>query len=233
MTVPQVGPWVEQWLSQPRFAVYLNAAQHDRQRALELYEWNAEVSAAFHHDLAHLEVALRNTYDRALLRNTRSGERHWVFQPRRYFPPQQHIAANGVRYDANKTARRNIDDAITKASSGRVAPAPGKVIAELSFGFWRYLSVKRQHDTLWVPYLHHAFRPGVSRRSVDKPVGRLHSLRNRVAHHEPLLALNLAEHHNDLLTLAGLISPELRDYIAAYSALPRLMRAVTRFGPES
>lgn len=223
MTTPPPGPWVEQWLSQPRFAVYLRAAGHDRQRALAYYEWNAEVSAAFHHDLAHLEIALRNAYDRALLASTGPGEYHWIFQARRYFPPQWHTAANGVRYDANKTARKNLDEAITKATAGGTTPGPGKVIAELSFGFWRYLSVKRHHDSLWVPYLHRAFRSRVSRRTVDTPVGRLHSLRNRVAHHEPLLALNLTERHTDLLTVAGLISPELRDYIASHSTLPRLL----------
>ncbi|GAA4387400.1 hypothetical protein GCM10023153_01750 [Ornithinibacter aureus] len=34
--------------------------------ALDLYEWNAEISAALLRDLAHLEVGLRNAYDRAL-----------------------------------------------------------------------------------------------------------------------------------------------------------------------
>jgi hypothetical protein len=34
------------------------------------------------------------------------------------------------------------------------------VVAELSLGFWRYLSVKRHEKHLWVPYLHHAFPAG-------------------------------------------------------------------------
>jgi hypothetical protein len=61
-----LGRWVERWLSSPRFARYLAAAGGDRQLALDLYEWNAAVSAAVLHDLAHLEVGLRNAYDRAL-----------------------------------------------------------------------------------------------------------------------------------------------------------------------
>ena len=42
---PAPGPWVERWLSQPRHGVYLAASQGDPQLALDLYEWNAEISA--------------------------------------------------------------------------------------------------------------------------------------------------------------------------------------------
>jgi hypothetical protein len=66
----QPGPWIEAWLSPPRFGVYLAAASGDRQLALDIYERNAVVSATFHHDLAHLEVALRNAYDAAIVANT-------------------------------------------------------------------------------------------------------------------------------------------------------------------
>ena len=44
------GPWVESWLSGPRFGVYLAAAGTDRRLALVLYEacdedWNRILSA--------------------------------------------------------------------------------------------------------------------------------------------------------------------------------------------
>lgn len=226
------GPWVEDWLSAPRFAVYLHAANHNRRNALELYEWNTAISAAFQHDLAHLEVGLRNAYDRALTAATPDGHPHWVFDPVRFFPPHIQKAANGVRYDANETARRKLAAAVREAASpgpGRRAsarhgqPPPGKVIAELSFGFWRYLSAKRHDEHLWVPHLHKAFQPGVSRRAVDGPVGRLHTLRNRVAHHEPLLTADLTRRCQDVLTVARLISDELCAHIQAHSSCATLI----------
>ncbi len=225
------GRWIEDWLSTPRFTVYLNAAHHDRRTALELYEWNTAVSAAFQHDLAHLEVGLRNAYDRALTAAT-PDELHWVFDPERFFPPHIQRAANGTRYDANETVRRKINHAVREAASpgpGRRVrvnngpPQPGKVIAELSFGFWRYLSAKRHDRRLWIPYLHKAFRPGVSRRAVDEPVGRLHTLRNRVAHHEPLLTADLKRRCDDLLTVAHLISDELCAHIQTNSTCTTLI----------
>lgn len=99
------------------------------------------------------------------------------------------------------------------------------------FGFWRYLSTTAHHHRLWIPYLHVAFAPGTARRAVDRPAGLLHQLRNRIAHHEPLLHRNtttgvlspttghLIARHDDLLTLTELISPHLHDYIAAASTV--------------
>lgn len=224
----QPGPWVEAWLSPPRFGVYLAATGQDRHLALQLYEWNAIVSAAFHRDLAHLEVALRNAYDAAISSNTTAGLPHWTTDPYRLFPVRWRAARDGTRVDANRTPREQIERAVRAAGA---AALPGKVVAELTFGFWRYLSTAGHHHPLWIPYLHTAFTPGVSRRQIDQPVGRLHQLRNRIAHHEPLLRRNTAtdvlstDHHNlaarhdDLLTVAELISAQLRDYIAATSTV--------------
>lgn len=231
MATASAASWIETWLSAPRLSVYLDAAGGDRERALALYEWNTSVAAAFHHDLAHLEVGLRNAYDQALCRGARPGQVHWVFESARHFPPQMHKSANGRRYDANAKSRALIEDAVKQATprsrgaaGGDVRlPASGKVIAELSFGFWRYLSSRRQAEPLWVPYLHTAFRPGTSRHDVDGPVGRLHDLRNRVAHHEPLLATNLVARCADVLTVASLLSDELATYIGANSTCSRLV----------
>jgi len=180
------------------------------------------------HDLAHLEVALRNSYDAAIVANTPPGLPHWTTDPYRLFPVRWRAARDGTRVDANRSPREQIERAVREAGPG--AP-PGKVIAELMFGFWRYLSTAAHHHPLWIPYLHTAFAPGTSRRAVDRPVGRLHQLRNRIAHHEPLLRRNaatgvlslttqhLVDRHADLLTVAELISPDLRDYIAATSTV--------------
>ncbi|WP_103382813.1 hypothetical protein [Pseudonocardia dioxanivorans] len=216
--------WLEDWLSPPRFAVYVNAADGDRGRARQLYEWNAAVSAAFHHDLGHLEVGLRNAYDRALSQGD-PPDRHWVFEPARHFPPQMKKAANRNRHDSNAKTRSIIERAVDEASKGSagVQPSPGKVIAELNFGFWRFLSVRRLHESLWVPRLHTAFRPGTSRPQVDRPVERLHALRNRVAHHEPLFALDLAARCADVLTVASLLSEPLYAFIEEHSSCRKLL----------
>lgn len=58
--------WAERWLSPERLAPYLAACGGDIGRALELYEWNISLGQVLMRDISHFEVALRNSYDRAL-----------------------------------------------------------------------------------------------------------------------------------------------------------------------
>lgn len=134
-SAPEPGPWVQQWLSIPRHAVYLAAADN-AERALALYEWNAQLSAALRRDLAHLEIGLRNAYDQAL--TTRwPGPPHWTRAGDTVFAPLYRRRGNH-QVDVNRQPRASIQQAL-RAAGGADAPA-GKVIAELPFGFWRYLS---------------------------------------------------------------------------------------------
>lgn len=216
---PAAGPWVEAWLSAPRFAVYLTAASGDRGRALDLYEWNTQLSAALLRDLAHIEVGLRNAYDRALTAWWH-GPAHWTLGGPHIFAqlPRRH----GSRLvDVNAKPRAALQRAIDSAG-GPTAPS-GKVLAELMFGFWRYLSSSAHEKTLWVPCLHRAFGPGTDRRTVDRVVGRLHDVRNRVAHHEPLLRTDVAGRLADCTYLATLINADLGQHLAATSRVSQLL----------
>lgn len=213
-TTAAPGPWVEQWLSAPRFQTYLTEVSGDRQQALDLYEWNTAMAAAILHDLAHVEVAVRNAYNDALVAR-QPGAVHWTSDELRYFPVRWQTANNGRRYDENETPRDQI--AYARRSAGRAA-LPGKVVAELMFSFWRYLSISAREVPLWRPYLHHGFLPGTSRVAVDAPMSRLHRLRNRVAHHEPLLRQNLSARRQDVADLLGRISPDLERYVVTQSS---------------
>ena len=233
MTTPHPGPggWVEAWLSAPRFAIYLTAGAGDRQRALDLYEWNTQISSALLHDLAHLEVGIRNAYDQALTQHGQFAP-HWTANPHQVFAPvlrTKRVYDPSVgrrvprRVDVNDKPRKALERAVAEAG-GTNAP-PGKVVAQLMFGFWRYLSSAAHEVALWRPYLHHAFAAGTSRPDVDVRMGDLHELRNRVAHHEPLLTWNLVEAQQQLTELADLISPELAQHITTSSKLTALLAA--------
>lgn len=56
------------WLSAPRYRRYLGVAGGDHALAMETYLWNSRVAAAGIVDVGHLEVAVRNAYDRELAR---------------------------------------------------------------------------------------------------------------------------------------------------------------------
>lgn len=217
---PPAGRWVEAWLSAPRFGVYLAATGADRDRALALYEWNTQLGAALMHDLAHVEVGLRNAYDAALSARW-PGPPHWTLAADTVFAPVYRTRGRR-RVDINDRPRDSLRHAIANAG-GPTAPS-GKIVAELMFGFWRYLSSAAHEKTLWVPALHRAFPPGTDRAvHVDGPVGRLHHLRNRVAHHESLLTTDVAGRLADLVGFAARLDPRLGEYLPATSKVAILL----------
>lgn len=215
MAVPY-GPWVETWLSPQRFATYLRMAGHDRSRALALYEWSTSLNAALLHDFAHLEVGLRNMYDNALQGAVVPGDNHWLESASadRLFP--------GV-VDDNKRTHRDIATARRNAG-GNTAPA-GKVIAELTFGFWVYLTSRRHEPLVWLPHLIHAYPDGTRRKDLHQGLIDLLNARNRVAHHEPATAKSGREITRRIRGHAKYISPQLAQHIDLTSTVEQIIQA--------
>lgn len=56
------------WLSAPRYHRYSRVAGGDHALGIETYLWNSRVAAAGIVDVGHLEIAIRNAYDRELSR---------------------------------------------------------------------------------------------------------------------------------------------------------------------
>jgi hypothetical protein len=121
--------------------------------------------------------------------------------------------------------RQQIAQAPSRATKGGVAETHGKVVAELTFEFWRYVLDARHQPTLWAPALRHAFphlRPRV-RSAVYDPVELLHGLRNRVAHHEPVHSLPLAHRWEQLVRVASFVDPTTAVWIRSRSSVPILL----------
>jgi hypothetical protein len=217
---PTAGLWVEHWLSAARLAKYVAATDGDLQQALRLYEWNSQVSAALMRDLGHVEIGLRNAYARAIDRYW-AGPAEWTRSAETLFAPL-YRTRNGRRVDINTQHRRQLVDACARV---RPTDPPGKIIAELPFGFWRFLSSAAHEKTVWVRYLHRAFPPGTDRkRDVDNNAAALNRLRNRVAHHEPLIEEPLAAESARITNLATLLNADVGRYVSATSTVPQLLR---------
>ncbi len=106
-----------------------------------------------------------------------------------------------------------------KAAPG-VGATPGKVIAELTFGFWVDLVKHNNHRALWVgKKLNKAFpnAGGLTHRNIHDRLKITQRLRNRISHHERVLTSgNTLYTGFDFLTLAELI--EVADWICADTA---------------
>ncbi len=196
---------VRQHLSAPRLTTYARAVGGDLDRAVELYLWNAAVAGALWEVLGHAEVLLRNVlHDALTARHKRLGRAGQWFDD-----PAQELAQH---------ARDDIARAKQRLQRAGAPILPGKIVAELSFGFWRFLLARRYTATLW-PALRPAFRhlPGSDRRLLEAPVARLHVLRNSVAHHEPLLSEPLHDRYTDLLDVVSYVHPHLGDWLDSHN----------------
>ena len=108
-------------------------------------------------------------------------------------------AAHGKQWPWNKGFYLNLNtrgrEALEKARKGQ--PTTGKVIAEFSFGFWENMFVSSFDADLWnihlkvvLPNLPVESTVQQARADVRQKLGRLRRLRNRIAHHEPLLKID-------------------------------------------
>lgn len=167
---------IERTISFARLSRYVRAASGDQTKALNLYEDNLAISEALFGFLHGLEVAVRNSLHNKMTNDL--GGTDWLRDglalPWRTIPRLSFTAPmNGMINDARRTA-------------GTGTPI-GKVIAELPFGFWPSL-ISSQFHALWSVSLHKAFpHAHVPRRAVHWRLEVIRRLRNRIAHHEPIL----------------------------------------------
>lgn len=217
-----------------RMGTYLDAAARDTDRARELYLWDRDLSVAFLADLAILEVALRNAMSARL-------EAKWGAEW--YANPDMPLDDRSL--NALSTAWGRIKDPKT----------PDKLVAQCMFGFWRGLLDKGDHagkpprrvrcdyEVLWRGVLDKAFPGGRTHAKQDGKrwnrdyalavVTRVNELRNRVAHHEPLIyglplpgqqiRRSAQDAHDDTMRVAAMLDRDLHSFLLARSQVPGLL----------
>jgi hypothetical protein len=209
---PRNRPWtLENLLSEARLGPYLAATDGGLTAALRLYDWNTRVSSAFHEELHYVEVGLRNAMDCQLTDWSRAlgAQSSWYSDPRIPLKPPARSKVAIARANATRAAQPEVH---------------GKVVAELTFGFWWSLLSDEYNRRLWRPCLQFAFDGPVRRARLHAELDELRRLRNRIAHHEPIHRRDLAADHQRLLDVAGRISPRLRVRIDTVGRVPELLR---------
>jgi hypothetical protein len=213
---------IELCLSPERFEPYLLSCQGDKADALKLYELNTKVSASLYAPLQALEITLRNRFHQCLAAAYGDwwfdrGDVIWeVFQRRRIGEAKLDLVKEGK--DLN----------------------PGRVIASLMFGFWTACLSSPYDEAIWRKGgVAKAFQAGgekPKRNTVNRMLGPIRRIRNRVAHHEPILYYDLAKHHRNMVDLTSWLSPEIADWAELDSTFPAVYdeeRARTLLKPES
>jgi hypothetical protein len=180
---------LELTLSSDRLRSYLIHSQGDMVAAIHLYEHNCDLSEALYGVLQGLEVALRNSIHTTLSANL--GNVAWY----------DHIALLRQELEALQKAK-------SKLTFYRRPHTPGRVISELSFGFWTALCSRPYSQSLWIPHLHKAFpHKRLGHRVAYARLEAIRKLRNRVAHHEPILNRDLEQDYRDIIETVSWICP--------------------------
>ena len=202
---------IDNLLSEPRFARYVNRYSGDRVLARRLCTWNLAASSALWGPIHILEIAVRNALHGRLVERTGRGD--W-------------------RADAHVCLCRNEREAIDSAIAtlqrrGTADPSSDQVVAATSFGLWVGLTgegVPRDRTlsyetTLWQPRLQHAFphRENRRRKYIHAKLDAVRVLRNRIAHHEPIYRSPLQDLYGDIREIAAMIHPDARHFIEAHS----------------
>ncbi len=202
-------------ISAPRFATYLQACANDRERALALYQWNLTLSAAFIVPLQVCEVAVRNGVAEAV-EKVHGATWPWSNGFLRSLPKPKRATDYNPEHDLRLTASRQ--------------PTTGKVIAELKFAFWEKIFTAGQDSRLWLHHFPASF-PGappampipLARARAHDDLRAIRHLRNRIAHHEPIFARNLADDYRRILELTAWRSPTAATWVDRHQGVTPLL----------
>lgn len=207
-------------LSRERLAKYLTRSGDDVGLALDLYAWNQEIGTALTVTLSQVEVCLRNQISLAL-GNAFGPAWHRVVRFR-------HAHAE-VQHELDKA-----EDRVKKA-----IPSLPDIIAASDFALWRELCKPAYAGVFWAkripiafPYMKLVGKEREILAELHRRVDLLLKLRNRIAHHEPIIGSNwerigakLADRHRDAAEVLGWMSHDLARWVLARDRFSAVLEA--------
>lgn len=213
----QIEEAVTRALSVDRLRTYERAVATlaPRHTPLDLYLWNARVSAAFLIPLHLVEVVTRNAVADAL---TAVHGPQWPW----WLGFRDSLPAPAGGYNPRRELHR-----VALRCNSRTAD----VIPELSFVFWQKLFTRRFDTRLWSRCLVSVL-PGtdastpwhVTRARVHDDLEQIRRLRNRIAHHEPIFSRALAEDLVAIERVVRLRCALTADWLADLESVTALLR---------
>jgi hypothetical protein len=226
---------LQQLLGNARLGTYLSAAAGDVERATDLYLWATQLSGALHGQISFVEVAVRNAVDVRLASwNQSQGQgRDWSAESRTAAPVYS-LLRKALKEARSRAARESAARASGHPRSG-AAVTHDDVVAQLMFGSWvalvRPMSATEspvRQELLWREALAGAF-PGATagdagRVETGRQLEVLRRLRNRVAHHDNILGVDVPHRFNGMLSLLSKMDPAYPAVATARSTIRRLLR---------
>ena len=171
----------EQVISPVRIGRYLTACECNTRKAMTLYRKNLHLSQELFTVISCFEIALRNAIDKHytdILGND------WL---------RDSAVTGGIFDNTNcKIAAQTINTEVSKLHKNKQYNHT-KLVAELGFGFWRYLFSSHQYrvcgKTLLKVFPSKPPSSPTAQYNADyifRELQKINNLRNRIAHHEPI-----------------------------------------------
>ena len=171
----------EKILSQERMSRYLIACGGDTRKAMTLYRYNLQLSQEAFTIISCFEVALRNAIDNHLI-SILGAEwlKNSIMNGGIFTNPILHKTYDIINYAYNKLR-----------SSGTYSHS--KLLAEMEFGIWKYMFSPIQYRVTGQQLLRIFPNKATStpqtqynRTYIFNELDKINTLRNRIAHHEPV-----------------------------------------------
>ena len=186
----------------------------DHTLTLSRYLLNMALSESLYPALQFAEIALRNAMHREL--SARCSTDAW------YDSPLARLTA---------WQQDRVTEAKDALSKRRKPLTSGRIVAELSFGFWTGFFNNSHARTGIGSYLAknafpHAPAPERYQAKLDRRWQNIRDLRNRVFHHERILHWkDLEAQHQAILEVIAWMSPELRDLAGSLDRFASVRKA--------
>jgi hypothetical protein len=209
----------ELYFSVSRIGRYYVACGKDGVKATELYRLNIQLSQALYPLISILEVALRNAIDRELSKYF--GDSHWLITKRALFANHPALVFKDKRGNSQPDHffTDKINDAEAKLKFRGIPITHGKLLAELTFGFWVKFYDNKSIKILQGAQIR-AFQnsPKMPMTVVHSHLNQIVALRNRISHNEPIcfnktgqICLKTIEgYENDICNALGWLNHELK-----------------------
>lgn len=198
-----------QGLSSERLTKYHDLSPTNKTKQLKLYSWNTALSESLYTPIQGLEIVTRNYFHQKL------SEKYglcWYDNTdiQLHYPQMQSIL------QAKESLNRE-----------RKTINPSSIIAILSFGFWTGLLGSKYETKLWRPCLCKSFanksKPFL-RKETHHEYDLIRILRNRIAHHEPIIRKDLPNHNERILKMIGWFCQETALWIKKQSRFEDIWR---------
>lgn len=207
-------------LSVPRLATYEDALKQvspnasDTTNVLNFYLWNAAMSGALFFPMQLCEVVIRNAVSQAIA--SVYGE-DW---------PWNQSFVGSLADHAKPDLSKGI---------GTFEPSPsmtGRVVAAMTLNFWEKMFTARHDDRIWNQNLRVVFPnldPDLSvadaRKRIYDFMQAVRTLRNRIAHHEPIFSCDINGNYKKIQWLIGIRCEKTAAWVEANQQVSCLLNS--------